>query len=73
MENQQMYRHLLQMAAGVKQGLTTSNLLYASAKWTVQRKTQNMMIQRFPDFQINFQSDWVDDGVQVMKDKYVKD
>ena len=65
--------HSLEMLGGAIQGLTSSNLYYSAMKWAVQQNAQQQMEMIEPDFIIDFQMDYIDDGLQLIMDKYVSD
>ena len=41
-------------------------LLYGARKWKIQKKAHQLMTNKYPDFEIDFQGDYVDDGFQLM-------
>ena len=63
--------HALKMLGGMIQGLTSSNLYYSAMKWDVQQTAFQQMEAISPDFVIDFQMDYVDDGLQLIMDKYI--
>ena len=65
--------HILQILGGLIQGLTSSMYLYGAGKWKIQSKTNQLMIQKYPEFTIDYQVDYVDDGGQLMNLKYIRD
>ena len=65
--------HNLYMMGGIIQGLATSMLLYGAGKWQIQQEAQKIMLSKHTDFRIEYQVDYVDDGGQLILDKYLKD
>jgi hypothetical protein len=59
------------MNTGLIQGLMSSTLFYAGGKWDIQKQTKNDIIQSIPNFNTNFQTDYVDDGVIMIKYQYI--
>ena len=64
-------RHMLKMVGGIMQGLTSSGLFYSSSKWDIQQNADKRMIAKIPEFRIDFQVDYMDDGLQLMLSKYI--
>ena len=65
--------HSLQILGGLIQGFATSMFLYGGGKWRIQRKANDLMLTKHKDFKIEFQVDYVDDGAQLILDKYLRD
>ena len=58
------------MLGGTIQGLASSGLLYPAVKWSIDQKAHKLMIQRCPEFAMDFQVDYMDDGGQLMNDQF---
>ena len=67
------HNHRIKMSNGDIQGLSSSELLYASGKRRIQENTNKRMVEKFINFKINFQSDYIDDGINSMNYLMVKD
>jgi hypothetical protein len=61
----------INMFTGLIQGLMSSTLFYAGGKWNIQNEIKSNILKQQPQFKINFQTDYVDDGVIMMNYKYV--
>ena len=61
------HTHTLNMERGDIQGLHSSMVLYALTKRKVQQKSEKEMKQIQPNFQIYYQTDYVDDGLTMHK------
>ena len=64
--------HRILMSAGNIQGLTTSQLFYSAAKWRIQQKTEQLMIEHQDGFAVDMQTDYIDDGWVLMHARYLK-
>ena len=65
--------HALFMSSKAIQGLCSSELFYNMIKWKVQQNTEKRMIEKFLDFKIHIQTDYVDDETSVQHHKYLGD
>ena len=64
--------HVIEMESGDIQGLMSSVIFYAISKHKIQQQTEKKMIQKYPEFRILYQTDYVDDGLTMILSKYVK-
>ena len=67
------YKYKIDFQQGGIQGLNSTELFYGAMKWKIQKKVKQRMISKCPDFKINYQCDYIDDGVQMMHYKYLKE
>ncbi len=63
--------HKITMTEGDIQGLASSELLYSMSKWDVQQKVDQQMKSRHKDYEIYFQTDYIDDGLSMKQLKFI--
>ena len=67
------HQHRIYMKTGDIQGLSSSELLYSGAKWRIQQEVERKIMLKQPNFKIDTQTDYIDDGLTIMNYKYMKD
>ena len=63
--------HRIIMQQGLVQGLCSSELFCGMGKWQIIKAAERRMVQKQPQFRVSFQTDYIDDGLQMIKYQYV--